>query len=600
MTERVWYLLVNPVGTPFQDSTADNVFLLPSSIITDFRKAVKAENANKLANVDSSDLKVFKNMDELKAKRYIDEESFVFDIVGQIMGKKDALLVLVPGLAKDFMVVDETSPHSSNSSLENHIKTIDGIDIDSYHLERSELLGKLEEMLVSNSIVLLSSPAGSGKTSLYSLYKKKNQHIKTRKISCRNSKPAVELLKNIGIDMENNTFSVRTTRDFVVVFLDDAQEKYDEKDFWGKLIKNLAPELPRNYRFVICATHDLRGVGQSPVEFGSLPRLKRFDFLLSEKESYEFLGLGGGIGLLDKMNNQTLKDLLVKECGGLVAALRLSVDSLTDAFTKDVAPQEVALLQHCLSKSFVDRMARCFGSSHSTQISDNLKQCLKQCFASERVQSTDFNIEELTYLKKAGILVELADNTVEFSSPLAKRYYSQWIFPNRALDNPLNLPDLITKAISSMSASVLRNSTVQSDFAKEPTFQHLLMEGLARFTRPDCSICPELSKIYQTALRIDGEIDFYLDGELQWGIELLRNGDGIGEHIDRFGRNGKYYPLGVKDYVVVDFRGNISGRATKIGRHSKRITVFFKVGDYSSCECIFGTDKELITLKLSD
>src|SRR5690606_15904428 len=126
--------------------------------------------------------------------------------------------------------------------------------------------------------------------------------------------------------------------------------------------------------------------------------------------------------------------------------------------------------------------------------------------------------------------------------------------------------------------------------------------GFAKFTRPDCAICPELSRIYQydAHVRIDGEIDFYLDGELRWGIELLVNGDGIGEHIDRFGENGKYSPLGSKDYAVVDFRCNESGQATNIALHSKRITCFFKLGDFKSCECIFGTDNTPVLLKLAD
>ncbi|KAJ1564934.1 hypothetical protein HK096_005462, partial [Nowakowskiella sp. JEL0078] len=49
-----------------------------------------------------------------------------------------------------------------------------------------------------------------------------------------------------------------------------------------------------------------------------------------------------------------------------------------------------------------------------------------------------------------------------------------------------------------MSSSVLRNSTVEG-FPKEATFQHLLMNSLARFTPPHCSICPELSKIFPNA-----------------------------------------------------------------------------------------------------
>jgi hypothetical protein len=86
--------------------------------------------------------------------------------------------------------------------------------------------------------------------------------------------------------------------------------------------------------------------------------------------------------------------------------------------------------------------------------------------------------------------------------------------------------------------------------------------------------------------RINGEIDFYLNGQLRWGIELLVNGQGIQEHMDRFkfSKNGKYVPLGAKDYAVVDLRGNSSGKVTKVRHHPKRITVFFKLSDLSTCE----------------
>ena len=98
--------------------------------------------------------------------------------------------------------------------------------------------------------------------------------------------------------------------------------------------------------------------------------------------------------------------------------------------------------------------------------------------------------------------------------------------------------------------------------------------------------------------RIPGEIDFYLNSDLSWGIELLVQGRGISEHIDRFGPHGKYSALGVNDYAVVDFRRSIDGKATNVGRNEKRITIFFQQQDFNSCECIFGNNPEPVRLNL--
>ena len=66
---RIWYQLVDASGNAFKNATADKVSV-PSDAD---RKAVKAENTNDLAYVDASDLKVFKNKDELSGEP-LDEE----------------------------------------------------------------------------------------------------------------------------------------------------------------------------------------------------------------------------------------------------------------------------------------------------------------------------------------------------------------------------------------------------------------------------------------------------------------------------------------------------------------------------------------------
>ena len=52
-----------------------------------------------------------------------------------------------------------------------------------------------------------------------------------------------------------------------------------------------------------------------------------------------------------------------------------------------------------------------------------------------------------------------------------------------------------------------------------------------------------------------GFLDFYINGNIQWGIELLREGNTIKEHLDRFIKpNGKYSNMKFKEYLILDFK----------------------------------------------
>jgi hypothetical protein len=201
--------------------------------------------------------------------------------------------------------------------------------------------------------------------------------------------------------------------------------------------------------------------------------------------------------------------------------------------------------------------------------------------------------DQVRYLTKCGVLV-FSNGSYAFSSPLAKRNFARYFYGERSSCPPSNLNQLIENTIKNMSLNTLTNSVVYStDFPKEAVFQHLFMQGLALLTPPSWNICPELSKIFPSdgiaPGVISGEIDFYINSTLRWGIELLVNGSRISEHLSRFGLpNGKYAPLEVREYAVVDFRVTTSGEPTNVVRHENRITVFFKQGDYTSCFICFG------------
>jgi hypothetical protein len=153
------------------------------------------------------------------------------------------------------------------------------------------------------------------------------------------------------------------------------------------------------------------------------------DFLLTDEEAYRFLEFSQ-IGLPANIRkHRILKDILVRDSGGLVGALRLAINSLKGAFHsyKNAPIQESLCLQYCLSLPFVENMARCFGSVHSYPSGEDFKRFLKNCLSDEKVPlkflANQQDNDTYLSLKKSGILVGPPDANFGFSSQLAKRYY---------------------------------------------------------------------------------------------------------------------------------------------------------------------------------
>ncbi|KAL8017135.1 putative bacterial Pleckstrin domain, P-loop containing nucleoside triphosphate hydrolase [Plasmopara halstedii] len=517
MLPDVYFELVDKATRlPLPDTSVDAVTDLPdhASVIR-FRDAVLRKCPNSLTNVDAANLRVYANR-----AVYDDKDGKPLKVSAKVddLGKDEDLALIVE-------VPQRETPH----------------------LAREELLSRVFASM-QHRFILFLSPAASGKTSLLSLFARRYPDLNCIPVSfLRSQVSAVDQLRSCGIDIYDSTMNLSSHQNHVVM-IDDAQAKYDDKDFWATLIKVAPSWLPDNVRFIICATHALECGVESPVELQSLLKFGRSDFLLSDEEVQEFLVLPLTTGLPDRMKKQSFIQLLIRECSGLIGALRITPTSCA-----------------------ADEDNRC-----------------------------------IVTLKKAGIIVEDVDQLVRFSSPLAEKYYSKCLFPNRALANPSSLRELITRIVGNMSASALRQSVVgETNFPKEAIFQHQFMEGLALNTHRTCLICPELSRVFPSSpadsdqpLRIEGKIDFYLNGSLRWGLELLVNGDNIGEHMARFASDGKYAALAVNDYAVIDLRGNKTGKVTGVSCMEKRVMVFFQLRDFSRCHCIFGMDKAIYDIQL--
>lgn len=98
-------------------------------------------------------------------------------------------------------------------------------------------------------------------------------------------------------------------------------------------------------------------------------------------------------------------------------------------------------------------------------------------------------------------------------------------------------------------------------------------------------IIPELNTVVENSPQNiqTGELDFYINGNLKWCLELLRCGDKIGPHLARFdANNGKYRKVDVRDYIVVDCRGPKIGSGVQPS--ASRCTLYFDL-NFQRCLC---------------
>jgi len=304
----VWFQLLDAAtGAAYKNSSVTSVLRssLVVPIVDVFRKAVKAEYSNKLSSVDAGDLYVYKNRASFDNGDTSIEADYLLDHLGT--SKMEALIVVV-GSTGDEMEVD-SSPAITASSLSattGRSTQADGIDVNREHLERPVLLAKLHKSILDHRIVRLTSPSASGKSSLLNLYKYyREKDAKVIWISCLSPKSCNELLAEIGINLAESRYEKNIGNRQTIIFLDDAQAKFVEEEFWGRLVKHSLSFLPKTVSFIIVSIHLLSGGTHSPTDLGYLPALGRDDFLLSAKESDEFLELPV-MGLPHEMKSETL------------------------------------------------------------------------------------------------------------------------------------------------------------------------------------------------------------------------------------------------------------------------------------------------------
>jgi hypothetical protein len=361
------------------------------------------------------------------------------------------------------------------------------------------------------------------------------------------------------------------------------------------------------YKFIICATHTLGIYKASPVVLASYPHIRRGDLLLSHEEAQDLIVRSFDNDEVKIEHMHHAMNVIENMCGRVVGQIRMITWKLSQKFRNET-PSESDILHYLIGDSIIgEDLGRLFGFDVS-QIDPSLLECLRSCFLSGSTASVVGKNSDILELIKRGVLA-LSDYNqakdevkITFTTHLASRYLMNRIFPDRGDFVPTDVKSLVVTAIEKMSAFSLLQSTPHQDLSpKEAVFQHLFMTSLLACLPANFQVCPELSIDFQGS-STSGEIDFYIDGNLRWGIELLIKGSKLKEHISRFEVGGLYYPLAVNQFAVVDFRFFEKLVAPGVKFRENTIIVYFQTGDFSRCFCTsqFNGCQEKFELKLRD
>ena len=148
-------------------------------------------------------------------------------------------------------------------------------------------------------------------------------------------------------------------------------------------------------------------------------------------------------------------------------------------------------------------------------------------------------VAQLASLRRAGVLAPGGG----FTCKAAEWYYYNRIFPDRSSSAPPSIEVLVMEAVSSMSATRLRGCVRQRPLSQGGSVPATFNEAMSRHLPRRNIIIPELNTKAEVGGETkSGELDFYINSDLKWALELLREGDSVGEHLSRFHPKSRKVP----------------------------------------------------------
>ena len=481
-----------------------------------------------------------------------------------------------------------------------YIKGVDPNGI--FTLKREILINLILTKLKNRALVVLKGPAGVGKSSIMNLvanliesstdhgFSQSQYTFMEREGLTPLAQLNIALLK-IGLSDPNSLPRI--------LLCDDIQNV--PALFWEKLHTDTEWFTKHNVRILAATTRRCSSDPASPVL--STECTINFDLLRFTEDEFDtfsalYLPYTNHIKDLPKEDLDMVLNAAREQCAGHLYAFQCTIDSLDEFCSRTENKRPDRLITLLLSKAFLDSVYTRIWIPRADNFSITERNTLQRAMVrdSEKLLSVDLQITlmRMYFLQDSSqVLFDRSWSEVkkEATFPLAARRLYSMMFDCRGDESfPVDgILDLAVKTLERFKGLDLQQAATASptEFPKEGPLQQMFLRSMTSLLPATTEVVAEISAILpDRGDQKRGELDFYVNSEYHYGIELMREGSSFKEHKERFqspkpGNNnqGKYFTPLIKEFLIVDFRGP----NFKAKKHDEfRLIVSFSK-DYTSC-----------------
>jgi len=127
----------------------------------------------------------------------------------------------------------------------------------------------------------------------------------------------------------------------------------------------------------------------------------------------------------------------------------------------------------------------------------------------------------------------------------------------------LSLPNFLESVLRQFDYQILSNlqslSVGVNGEVFERHFQCEFYRCAISVLKGVCYCFPDVGKIYGSR----GYLDFYVNSNYQWGVELVRNFDNLAGHAERFKQNGIYANIPMREWRLLHFVSSTCGKKSE-------------------------------------
>jgi hypothetical protein len=447
-----------------------------------------------------------------------------------------------------------------------------------------ERLKFFDDWMSQNPIGLLRSPPASGKTTLST---KLESFLRARGRNVIN----ISLLRISTAEINSHHgFNAYWTRNCAKsweacmngnrqldIIIDEAQVLYPQEPpfFWNDL-KRLNQQItldltrgghPRIRVLLLSMYGEPSGQDiKTPIDFQDSLGIKNLRF--TEREYHQLVKnftLAPKSREVDFTISIQVAETVYRITGGHCGLVRKVLKDIREQYRNNVRTDS-ALLLFLTSSGFREhlRNTRAFSWLKKWRPTDNESQLLRKAFMGCDSNS-EFSVDsdnpwELDILDKylhSGLLVK-NDSNFQFTAPLMRITLGHFLFRAKIIQETdtresNSFEEFLFRSIERMRPSVLCKSLSRSHNGSllERAWQMEWYHSATTAVPSNTSISPDVGPVFGSA----GFLDFYVNRDLNWGIELVREGTRARAHLDRF-LQGSYRDIPLKEWIILDFRSD--------------------------------------------